>query len=96
VCRDAGHSCHVDDNPPKRHDVCDYDGSPLIQRDDDSSQVVGRRLAVYREQTAPLDSYYLERSLLINVDGSASPAAVYEGIHAALSGLGRPNADAKV
>jgi adenylate kinase len=87
VCVDAGHSYHVHHNPPKTHGVCDEDGSPLMQRDDDKPEVVERRLDVYREQTAPLVSYYAERSLLHEVDGSASLSWVYDRIRAVLSGL---------
>ena len=33
-------------------------GEPLIQRRDDSEQVVRKRLAVYHQQTKPLLEYY--------------------------------------
>ncbi len=35
VCIKAGHNYHVDYDPPKNPDICDQDGSRLIQRDDD-------------------------------------------------------------
>ena len=38
-------------------------------RSDDTEEVVRNRLAVYREQTAPVTGYYDERSLLVEVDG---------------------------
>jgi adenylate kinase len=87
VCVDAGHGYHVHHNPPKSPGVCDEDGSPLMQRDDDKPEVVERRLDVYREQTAPLVTYYAERSLLHQVDGSASLSRVYGRIRAVLNGL---------
>jgi adenylate kinase len=96
VCVAAGHSYHVDHNPPKRPSLCDEDGSGLIQRDDDRPEVVKRRLEVYREQTAPLVRYYLERSLLTKIDGSVSPSEVHDRICEALASLERPNADAMI
>ena len=96
VCIDVGHSYHIDARPPKRQGHCDYDGSRLIQRDDDRPEVVERRLAVYREQTTPLVSYYFKRSLLIEVDGSALPAAVYNRIREALPGRDRPTPDTRI
>ncbi len=44
-------------------------GEPL--RDDDSPEVLRRRLAAYREQTAPLIAYYRRRGMLRSVDGMA-------------------------
>jgi adenylate kinase len=49
-------------------------GEPL--RDDDNAQVLHRRLAAYREQTAPLIDYYRKQGVLRTVDGMASIAAV--------------------
>ena len=42
-------------NPPKVAGIDDEDGGPLVQRPDDSAEVVTKRLAVYDEETAPLD-----------------------------------------
>ena len=38
-------------------------------RPDDNAETLGRRLAVYREQTAPVADYYRARQLLKSVDG---------------------------
>src|SRR5919107_389744 len=63
TCVKAGHTYHVELDPPKHDDVCDQDGSRLVQRDDDQPETIRRRLAVYHEQTEPLVSYYEEREL---------------------------------
>src|ERR1700685_1697749 len=44
VCVKNGHNYHVEFDPPKREDICDQDGSRLIQRDDDKPDVVRNRL----------------------------------------------------
>ncbi len=70
VCVKGQHNFHVDFDPPKHPDRCDVDGSRLIVREDDKPEVVQRRLAQYREKTAPLIDYYEKRSILRRVDGS--------------------------
>ena len=42
-------------NPPKVPGICDKCGSPLKQREDDSSkEAINRRLEIYEEKTSPL------------------------------------------
>ena len=48
-------------DPPKHEGVCDVDGTPLIQRDDDKPETVRKRLETYHEQTEPLIELYEER-----------------------------------
>jgi adenylate kinase len=83
-CTANGHVYHVDLNPPRVAGVCDVDGSELCQRDDDKPETIRKRLATYREQTAPLIDYYDQRGLLRRFDGSRSPADVFDEIRAAL------------
>ena len=45
-------------SPPRVDGKCDRCGSALEQRADDAPATIGRRLDVYREQTAPLVSFY--------------------------------------
>jgi adenylate kinase len=49
-------------------------------RDDDDPQVLHRRLAAYRDQTAPLIAYYKLQGVLHTVDGMASIPAVTAAI----------------
>lgn len=43
---------------PRQDGVCDNDGTPLIQRQDDTVETVQNRLSVYRRETEPLIAYY--------------------------------------
>ena len=56
----SGRTYHRLYNPPKVGNKDDVTGEPLIQRSDDCEKTVRRRLDVYREQTTPLNNYYLE------------------------------------
>jgi adenylate kinase len=54
-------------------------------RSDDTSEVIRRRLEVYREQTEPLVAYYLGRSILVGVDAAGTVDEVYARIVDVLS-----------
>jgi adenylate kinase len=70
TCKAQGHIFHEKHNPPKRPGVCDVDGSELFQREDDKAETVKRRIQVYFTQTAPLITYFQERGLLSEIDGT--------------------------
>ncbi|MDD5438922.1 MAG: adenylate kinase [Candidatus Omnitrophica bacterium] len=69
VCTKCGLNYHVKNKPPKKMNVCDSCGAGLIQRDDDKLETIKNRLNVYQKQTAPLLSFYKERSTLREVSG---------------------------
>lgn len=71
-----GHIYNLRFNPPKREGICDLDGSPLHQRDDDQGDTVKQRIHVYQDQTMPLVKYYSERGLLVEIDGERPIADV--------------------
>ena len=87
ICVKNQHLYHVDFDPPKREGVCDQDGSRLIQRDDDKPEVVKKRLAVYHEQSKPLEERYEKQGILRRFDGSRPPAEVHDHIRAAVATL---------
>ena len=82
-----GHTYHVDNHPPKKDGVCDVDGEPLSQRDDDREETIRKRLQVYRDQTSPLIDYYDERDLLHRFDGTRSPTEVHDHLRATIATL---------
>ena len=57
---------------PANDTVCDVEGAELERRADDDELTVRRRLAVYQEQTEPLEVFYSERGLLREIDAQAS------------------------
>ena len=87
TCVKSGHVYNVHTDPPKHDEVCDQDGSRLVQRDDDREATVGKRLGVYHEQTEPLVEYYEERGLLRRFDGTRSPTEVHDHIRATIATL---------
>jgi adenylate kinase len=87
VCEEAGHTYHVEFDPPREEGRCDDDGSRLIQRDDDKPETVRRRLEVFHQQTQPVIEHYEERDLLRRFDGSRPPSEVQGHIRATLATL---------
>jgi adenylate kinase len=87
VCVEAGHNYHIEFDPPKHDEVCDQDGSRLIQRDDDKPEVIENRLRVYHEQTEPLIEYYDERGTMRRIDGTRDAAEVHDHIRAVIATL---------
>ena len=84
TCPQCNRTYHMVQNPPQRDTVCDGCGSGLITRNDDKPETVGRRLANYTEQTAPLLDYYKSRQVLVSVDGTAPMGQVFEAIKLSL------------
>jgi adenylate kinase len=87
MCVKSGHVYNIHTDPPKHDEVCDQDGSRLVQRDDDREETVRNRLAVYHGQTAPLVRFYEERDLLRRFDGTRSPTEVHDHIRATIATL---------
>ena len=87
VCVKAGHTYHVEFDPPKREGVCDQDGSRLEQRDDDKEETIKKRLQTYHETTEPLIDYYEDQGVLRRFDGSRNPTEVHDHIRATLATL---------
>jgi adenylate kinase len=85
TCAKNNHVYHVEFDPPKNDDVCDQDGSRLIQRDDDKPETVRKRLSVYHDQTEPLIKWYEDRGLLRRLDGARPPDEVHDRIRATLA-----------
>lgn len=80
VCPSCGATYHVENNPPKQEGICDRDGEKLVQRKDDTSETVQKRLSVNMEQTKPLLDFYKEKGILITVDGDQDIDKVFADI----------------
>ena len=85
VCKSCGESYHV--SMLNGETKCARCGGELFQRKDDNPETVSKRLNVYHKQTAPLIEYYTKKGLIFNVDGGASPEAVYQQIATKLDSL---------
>lgn len=80
TCVANGHIYNVYFQPPRVADICDIDGSPLIIRDDDRTEVIEERLATYDRQTKPVAEYYQQKGRLVSVNGDQPVEKVTEQI----------------
>jgi adenylate kinase len=76
--------------PPKKAGVCDVCGAALVQRADDTPEVIRERLKTYRAQTEPLVARYAAKGNLHRIDGGAAAGTVVRDVRRALdAALGR-------
>lgn len=75
------HIYHTEYKPPRQAGVCDIDGLPLSQRDDETPEAIRVRLRIYRERTTPLIDRYRKQGIpILEIDGSPS----IEDVHASV------------
>jgi adenylate kinase len=87
TCRTCGNVHHVRSAPPRVPGRCDKCGGELYVRPDDEAATVHKRLAVYRDQTQPLQGFYARRGLLSEVDGARAPDEVFRALRQAAAGM---------
>jgi adenylate kinase len=85
VCETCG-AIYSTNRPPKDDWRCDRDGGPVVQRHDDTTDAINRRLDLYERETAPLVDWYADRGLLVTVDGQGTTEEVADRLHAAIDG----------
>jgi adenylate kinase len=92
VCRAHGHVWNIKTHPPKVPGICDYDGSELYQRSDDTPEKIERRLAIFFNDTIHLLDYYGNQNKVVRVDGTREidevNRAIREGCNANVTSNG--------
>jgi len=69
-CPKCGAVYHAENLKPKVEGICDNDGTELVQRPDDSPEVVANRLGTYHLQTEPVVNYYRKYGTVYDIDAS--------------------------
>lgn len=87
TCPNCKRTYNLEFKPPAQEGICDACGHELERRADDDELTVRRRIEVYREQTASLEHFYLDRGLLHEVDAQAREADVTERTIHELDGI---------
>jgi adenylate kinase len=78
VCLSCGKNYHVRTLSPRSPGVCDVCGKPLVQRPDDTVEVVKNRLEFYRKITEPLVDYYQKSGKLVSLNGALGSDAAFK------------------
>jgi adenylate kinase len=85
-CPNCGAVYHIENLKPKTDNICDFDGTELVQRPDDTEQVLANRLETYHRQTEPLVDYYKKNSTVYNFNADRNPddikASIFEKLDA--------------
>lgn len=72
--------------PPRLEGVCDLCRGPLVQRPDDTPEVIRERIRVYHEQTESLKDHYLRLGSYRAVDGRGTIEEIFQRIVHVLDG----------
>nr|CAD1819988.1 unnamed protein product [Ananas comosus var. bracteatus] len=59
--------------PPKVSGIDDVSGEPLIQRKDDTAEVLKSRLEAFHRQTEPVIDYYSKKGLVVQLPAEKPP-----------------------
>jgi adenylate kinase len=82
---------HLVNKPPKKAGICDVCGAALVQRNDDTPEVIRERLKTYHAKTEPLVARYASKGRFHRIDGDAAADVVVREVRLVLdAALGRP------
>ncbi len=75
-CPVCGAVYHIENLKPKTEGICDKEGTELVQRSDDTEEVLANRLDTYHMQTEPLVDYYKSNSTVYDFNADRNPDEV--------------------
>ena len=93
LCSNCKATFNVHFAAPQKGNICDFCGSTLTQRPDDTAETVTERLRVYESQSRPVLEEYRRRGWLEVVDGIGRTESIFERI---LEALGLPGTEKEV
>jgi len=80
TCPKCGKMFNANLDPSKVGGQCDECGTTLVQRKDDTAEVISERLQVYHKNTQPLIRYYQTEDAYIEVNGDRSVNEIFDSI----------------
>ncbi|MBD3281356.1 adenylate kinase [Candidatus Uhrbacteria bacterium] len=84
-CKTVYHEKH---SPPSKKGTCSLCGESVVQRADDTEEVIIQRLKAYHLLTAPMAAYYRQKGILLTVNGEQPIQYVFEDIIKKIAKLG--------
>ncbi|KAI3728389.1 hypothetical protein L6452_17024 [Arctium lappa] len=81
----SGRTYHTKFAPPKVHGVDDVTGEPLMQRKDDTAEVLKSRLEAFHRQTEPVIDYYKKKGVVAKLHAENPPKEVTVEVQEVLS-----------
>jgi adenylate kinase len=90
-CVACKHIYNIYSHPPKVAGICDFDGSPLEQRNDDTESAFHERMKEYRAKTREVIQYFSQKTgRFETVEGAQPVEQVTAAITKALRALRKP------
>jgi len=87
TCISCGALFNLFTQPPAIDDKCDECGGMLHHRNDDSEEIIERRLQIFETLTQPLSDYYKHKGVLHIVEAHGDVSEVTKRVKSALRGL---------
>ncbi len=87
ICPTCKRSYNIYAQPPKNEGVCDVDGTPLVQRPDDTEETFRDRMVEYNAKTALVIEHYRGKGCFAEVDGARPVEEVTASVVSALKGM---------
>jgi len=85
TCPECGRTYHPKNKPPRQDSICDFDGTELYQREDDTPETARTRIQVYLDDTLPVLDYYRSGNIVREIDGDRPIEEVKSSILEALN-----------
>ena len=86
TCPTCGRIYNIYFQPPLVDEVCDVDGTKLVTREDDRTEVLTERLANYERQTKPVAEHYERLDRVVDINGDLPVDEVTAQIVASIDG----------
>ena len=80
ICRQCGAVYHIKYNPPKVPGKCDICGGEVVQREDDTPEIVSRRYDIYINNMEPIIKFYKGQGVYVQINGHGGIEEVWERI----------------
>lgn len=79
-CPQCQATFNIYENRPKRNGICDHHPVPLIERPDDTLEILNRRFELYDVETAPVIEYFRSHGECVDVSGDGPIEWITESI----------------
>ena len=83
-CPKCGSIFNIKTMKMKDNNICEYCGTKLIKRDDDTEEVAIKRFDTYFRETAPLIELYKDRGQLTKIDAGNDIETIYKTLIGAI------------
>lgn len=87
ICPECKRSYNIYAQPPAKEGICDFDGTALVQRPDDTEETFRERMVEYIAKTARVIEHYRGRGCFAEVDGAKQVEEVTASIKESLYSL---------